>query len=60
MRDRIEALKNRAEEQILCAETLKELDELRIKLVGKKGELTEIMKGMRDLSKRKGLLWGSL
>ena len=38
MKDRIEALKNKAQEQISYAKTLKELDELRIKLVGKKGE----------------------
>lgn len=60
MKDRIEALKNKAQEQISYAKTLKELDELRIKLVGKKGELTEIMKGMRDLSKEDRPVIGQL
>lgn len=60
MRDRIEVLKLSAEEAICKAVSLKELDELRVSILGKKGKLTEIMKGMRDLSKEERPAVGQL
>jgi phenylalanyl-tRNA synthetase alpha chain len=60
MRDRIEVLKLSAEEAICKAVSLKELDELRVSILGKKGKLTEIMKGMRDLSKEDRPVVGQL
>lgn len=60
MRNRIESLKLSAEEAICKAASLKELDELRVGILGKKGELTEIMKGMRELSKEERPVMGQL
>ena len=60
MKDRIEGLKNSSREAISNANSLKELDELRVKILGKKGELTDIMKGMRDLSKEERPVIGQL
>ncbi len=60
MRDRIEVLKLSTEEAIAKAVSLKDLDELRVRILGKKGELTEIMKGMRDLSKEDRPVMGQL
>ena len=47
---RIEELRNRTLENIEKIESDKELNDLRVSILGKKGELTEILKGMKDLS----------
>lgn len=60
MKDRIEELKKSSEQAILNAISLKELDELRVKILGKKGELTDIMKGMRNLSNEERPVIGQL
>ena len=46
----IEDLKNKAEEQIQKIQTQTELDQLHSSILGKKGELTSILKGLKDLS----------
>jgi phenylalanyl-tRNA synthetase alpha chain len=51
MKEKLEALRESAVAQIQEAKDLKVLDELRVKILGKKGELTEVMKGMKDLTK---------
>ncbi|MCE2604123.1 phenylalanine--tRNA ligase subunit alpha, partial [Pseudomonas aeruginosa] len=38
-----------AKEQLEKAKTLAETDEVRVKVLGKKGQLTEILKGMKKL-----------
>lgn len=60
MKDRIEELRKSSEVAILNASSLKELEDLRVKILGKKGELTGIMKGMRDLSKEDRPVIGEL
>lgn len=49
MLERLNKLKNRAEEEISALKTLNELESLRVNYLGKKGELTEILKGLGGL-----------
>lgn len=50
MKNKLNALKDEASLIIQKAATLQEMDEIRVKYLGKKGEFTEISKSMRDLS----------
>lgn len=51
MKEKLAQLKESGREQITNLNSTKELEDLKVKLLGKKGELTEIMKGMRDVPK---------
>lgn len=50
MKEKVAQLKEQAQSSIENAVSLQELEEIRVKLLGKKGELTEISKGMKNLS----------
>lgn len=50
MREKIAKLRESSIEEIKKADSLKEIEDLRVKLLGKKGELTEILKDMKNLS----------
>lgn len=50
MRDRLEQLKAMAEQEFAAADTKERLEELRVKYLGKKGELTQVLRGMGALS----------
>ncbi len=50
MKEKILGLKESAQKLIDTAKDLKEIDDLRVKLLGKKGELTEVLKDMKNLS----------
>ncbi len=50
MLEKLNALIESAKERMDALETLQEAEELRIKLLGKKGELTEILRSVKDLS----------
>ena len=50
MKDRLAQLQNEAEAWLQTAASQKELQDVRVRVLGKKGALTEIMKGMRDLA----------
>ena len=50
MKQQLEAIKLRALQALDAAETPAALDELRVKLLGKKGELTAVLKMMGKLS----------
>lgn len=50
MLERLNKLKSIAEEEISAVKTLNELESLRINYLGKKSELTEILKGLGGLS----------
>ena len=50
MKDRLEALKQDALEQLHKVADGNHLNELRVKYLGKKGALTEILRGMGSLS----------
>ena len=60
MRDRLEALQKSGLAEINGVLDLKTLEDLRVKYLGKKGEVTEAMKGMKDLSNEERPLMGKL
>ncbi len=60
MRDNLEIMLQSACSALTSAETEAQLREVRVQFLGKKGELTAIMKGMRDLSAEERPLVGDL
>ncbi len=60
MREALETIKRAALEQLAAAADIKALDDLRVKLLGKKGELTAILKQMGKLSAEERPVIGQL
>lgn len=60
MKNKLNALKDEAGLSIQKAVTLQEMDEIRIKYLGKKGEFTEISKSMRELSPEERPAFGQM
>ncbi len=60
MQEQLRALQQKAEGDLLKCTTLEELNEVRIRYMGKKGELTQILRGMGKLSKEERPIIGSL
>ncbi|GGN92381.1 phenylalanine--tRNA ligase alpha subunit [Saccharibacillus kuerlensis] len=60
MRERLEQLKVEALEELQSVTDAKHLDELRVKYQGKKGKLTEILRGMGGLSAEERPVIGQL
>ena len=60
MKERLELIKDMAIEQMQTIKNLHELGELKARVLGKKSELTEILKGMKDLSPEEKRTMGSL
>ena len=60
MREQLEKIKKAATDEFSVAADLKVLDELRIKYLGKKGELTSVLKGMGQLSAEERPVIGAL
>lgn len=60
MKEKVAQLKEQAKSRIENAVSLQELEEIRVKLLGKKGELTEISKGMKNLSPEERPVLGQL
>ena len=50
MKDRLEEIREKAFSQISAAQGLDALNDVRVSILGKKGELTAILKGMKDVS----------
>lgn len=50
MKQQLEAIQNQALEKLSAISDIKELDDLKVAYLGKKGELTQILKGMGSLS----------
>ena len=50
MREKLEQIQNGALEAISSASDLKVLEDLRVQYLGKKGELTAVLRGMKDLT----------
>ena len=50
LKDKLETLQQTALEQIAAAENLKVLDQIRVETLGKKGQITEVLRGSKDLS----------
>ena len=60
MKEKVNQLRESADISISKAETLQELEEIRVKLLGKKGELTEISKGMKNVTPEERPVIGQL
>lgn len=60
MKERINVLKEEAAQSILKASNLQEVEEIRVRILGKKGELTELSKMMKDLTKEERPVMGQL
>ncbi|HBA55817.1 MAG TPA: phenylalanine--tRNA ligase subunit alpha [Syntrophorhabdus aromaticivorans] len=60
MRERLSKIRENAIEKVLSAKETKELEELKVALLGKKGELTAILKGMGSLTPEERPLIGQL
>ena len=50
MKEKLEQISKQAKEKISEIKDLQALNDVRVKILGKKGELTEILRGMKDLS----------
>jgi phenylalanyl-tRNA synthetase alpha chain len=50
MQEKLEEIEKEALEQLNLAKSLAEVDNIRVKYLGKKGLLTDILKGMKDVS----------
>ena len=60
MKEQIASIKEKSIKEISESKDLKELNELRVKYLGKKGELTLILRGMGGLSPEERPIIGSL
>ena len=60
MKEQILKIKQNSIEEIEKAEDLKELNEIRVKYLGKKGELTSVLRGMGSLSPEERPIIGEL
>ena len=49
MIEEVRALVEEAQKAIQSADRLEDLEDLRVKVLGKKGSLTEVLKGIKDL-----------
>ena len=48
MKEKLNAILESAKLEIASSVTLKDLSDVKVKFLGKNGEVTELMKGMRD------------
>ena len=50
MKEKLQGILQAAREQLAAAADARALDEARVKFLGKKGELTALLKGMKDVA----------
>ena len=60
MKEKLENISKLAKEKIAEIKDLQALNDFRVKILGKKGELTEILRGMKDLSPEERPIIGNL
>ena len=60
MKEKLEAISKQTIAKVEEINSLQELNDLRVKVLGKKGELTEILRGMKDLSPEERPVVGAL
>lgn len=60
MKEQLKAIRDNAFECLNNAQQIKDIDELKVKFLGKKGELTAILKGMGKLSNEERPIMGQL
>ena len=56
MKERLESIKQEAIKQIQASDVPEKLNDVRVKFLGKKGELTAVLKGMKDVAPEELLL----
>ena len=49
MKEKLEQIKEEALRQIAASDALEKLNEVKVNYLGKKGELTAVLKGMKDV-----------
>ena len=60
MKEKLQSIKEKALAQINASESLEKLNEIRVAYLGKKGELTEVLKGMKDVAAEERPVVGQL
>ena len=50
MREQLEKIREEALKQIAASDALEKLNDIRVAYLGKKGELTSLLKSMKDVS----------
>ncbi len=60
MKEKLEQIRKITKEKIKDLKSMQELTDLKAKVLGKKGELTEILRGMKDLSAEERPIIGSM
>ncbi|NLL70268.1 MAG: phenylalanine--tRNA ligase subunit alpha [Epulopiscium sp.] len=60
MRERLQQIQQKAIAAFTEVQDLKALDEIRVKYLGKKGELTQVLRGMKDVSSEERPVIGQL
>ena len=60
MKEKIEEIKQKSIEEIKSLKDLKALEDIRIKYLGKKGELTAVLRGMKDIAAEQRPIIGGL
>lgn len=60
MQAQLNTILEQAKSQLQAAETLAQVDEIRVKVLGKKGQLTEILRGMGKLSPEERKVTGQM
>ena len=60
MKEQIAKIKDNAMHEIEKINVMQDLNEIRVKYLGKKGELTAVLKGMKDLSADERPIIGSV
>ena len=60
MKEQLEEIKNQVEKKMKEVQDLQSLNEVKVKVLGKKGKLTEILRGMKDLSPEERPIIGDL
>ncbi|OJV66091.1 MAG: phenylalanine--tRNA ligase subunit alpha [Clostridiales bacterium 38-18] len=60
MKEKLQVLLQDAKTEISAAKALKDLEDIRIKFLGKKGEVTSVLKNMKDLSAEERPLIGKI
>ena len=60
MHEKLQTIRDDAIEQIKAAKGMDSLNDIRVKILGKKGEITSIMKGMKDIPKEERPAFGQM
>lgn len=60
MKEKLEQIRLSAQDAIQAAQSIKDLEEIRVKYLGKKGELTAVLRGMGSLSAEERPLIGKI